>query len=186
MKARLHSSRHVGFTLIEAMVTVAVIAILAAIAVPAFQNIIDKRRLKEAAEQLYSDMQYARGEALKQNTEVTVAFGGVGGTAWCYGIDDTPATACDCANSPGNCTINGVEKVVTSTGFRGISITSTNFVTTGTSVVFDYARGTTQNNGTASLSSSTGSAANVIVGRVGRVRLCSPSGTGNIPDYPAC
>ncbi|MDO9371047.1 MAG: GspH/FimT family pseudopilin [Gammaproteobacteria bacterium] len=184
MKARLHIRRHAGFTLIEAMVTVAVIAILAAIAVPAFQNIIDKRRLKEAAEQLYSDMQYARGEALKQNTPVTVAFGGVGGTSWCYGIDDTPATACDCANSPGNCTINGVEKVVTSTGFRGISITSTTFG--GNDTGFDSVRGMSIENGTASLSSSTGSKVDVIVGRVGRVRLCSPSGTGNIPDYPAC
>lgn len=185
MKARLHISGHTGFTLIEAMVTVAVLAILTALAAPAFQNIIDKRRLKEAAEQLYSDMQYARGEALKQNRSVTVAFGGVGsGTAWCYGIDDDTSTACDCVASPGNCTVNGVQKVTTSTEFRGISITSTTF--TGDDTGFESVRGTSTDNGRASLSSSAGSKVDVIVGPVGRVRLCSPSGTGNIPDYPTC
>ncbi len=185
MKARLHIRRHAGFTLIEAMVTVAVIAILAAIAAPTFQDILDKRRLKGAAEQLYSDLQYARSEALKQNKIVYVVFGGLGtNTAWCYGIDDDNTTVCDCINSPANCTVNGVQKVVAGTEFRGISITSTTFGSNDTG--FEPARGTTIDNGVASLSSSAGRWANVVVANVGRVRLCSPSGTGYIADYPAC
>ncbi len=168
MSARLHSS---GFTLIEVMVVVAVLAILLGIAAPSFQSMLDKRRLIGAAEQLYADLQYARSEAIKRNASVTVSFSP--GTNWCYGI---ALAACACGVA-GSCQLDGVDKVVSSGDFRGVSLPpgSPTFTFAAASATFEPRRGTAPGgNGTATLRSTTGDI-EVIVGSLGRVRICSTS-----------
>lgn len=167
---------HSGFTLIEAIITVAVVAVLLGIAVPSFQSSLDKRRLVGAAEQLYEDLQYARTEAIKRNANVFVSF--TTGTSWCYGI---ALATCNCGTS-GGCQLDGIDKVVSSSNFRGVSLDST-FGTNYTT--FEPRRGTandsgTLKNGTATLSSSYGDI-KVIVGSLGRVRICSDS--ASLPQY---
>lgn len=61
-----------GFTLIEALVVVAISAILASIAVPSFQSFILGQRVKAATSDLYSALIMARSEAMKRNTTATV------------------------------------------------------------------------------------------------------------------
>lgn len=63
-----------GFTLIETVVVVAIIAILLAIAIPAILTWLPNYRLKSAAQNLYSDMQLAKMQAVKSNTTKTVVF----------------------------------------------------------------------------------------------------------------
>ena len=63
--------RH-GFTLIELMVTVAVIAVLAAIAAPSLIQFIQSSRLSATANQFQGDLQFARREAIKRNARVLV------------------------------------------------------------------------------------------------------------------
>ncbi len=53
-----------GLTLIETMVVIAVLGILLALAAPSFRDFIATQRLKGAANELVSDMVYARSEAL--------------------------------------------------------------------------------------------------------------------------
>ncbi|MDO9528840.1 MAG: GspH/FimT family pseudopilin [Syntrophales bacterium] len=62
-----------GFTLVELMIVVAVMAIMSAFAFPAFQDWMVKNRLNGAARQVMSDLMEARMKAVKENTTVTVA-----------------------------------------------------------------------------------------------------------------
>ena len=65
--------RHVaGFTAIELMVVVSIVAILAALAGPSFTPLIENWRVRESAEQLQSTLHYARSEAIKRGGRVVI------------------------------------------------------------------------------------------------------------------
>lgn len=61
-----------GFTLVELMVAVAVLAILAAIALPSFTSTINSGRLTAQANDMVSALQMAKSEAIKTNASVTL------------------------------------------------------------------------------------------------------------------
>ena len=179
-----------GFTLIEMIATVAVLAVLVTVGIPSFQETIDKRRLTGAAEQLQADLQYARSEAIKRNGNVFVTFTGTG-TTWCYGMSATTAT-CNCTTST-SCQLDTVEKVVNQTGFRNISLGVASI--TGNNLNFEPRRGLVSMNNNATpivtgsvtlTSTSSTKSLRIDVSRLGRVKLCSPSGSGNLSGYPTC
>lgn len=66
------SYRNSGFTLIELMVTISVLAILMSIAIPSFQGFILNSRLTATTNDLASALAFARSEAVKRATRVTV------------------------------------------------------------------------------------------------------------------
>ena len=61
-----------GFTLIEVMVTVAILATLAALAGPSFQPLIEKWRVQQAVGDMQSTIYYARSEAIKRGGYVGI------------------------------------------------------------------------------------------------------------------
>ena len=63
-----------GFTITELMVTIAVIAILASLAIPNFIAWLPNYRLRSGAEEIQSTLQFARITAIKRNATATVAF----------------------------------------------------------------------------------------------------------------
>jgi len=63
-----------GFTFTELMVTIAVIAILAGLAIPNFISWLPNYRLRSGAEDIRSTLQLARITAIKRNANATVSF----------------------------------------------------------------------------------------------------------------
>lgn len=62
-----------GFTLVELMVTVSILAITLAIAVPSYQSFVARNRLAASTNELVSALALARSEAIKRATRVSVA-----------------------------------------------------------------------------------------------------------------
>ncbi|MBU4424053.1 MAG: GspH/FimT family pseudopilin [Gammaproteobacteria bacterium] len=62
-----------GFTLLEVMVVVAILAILAALASPSFTPLIERWRVRDAAESLTSTLYFARSEAIKRGGNIIIA-----------------------------------------------------------------------------------------------------------------
>lgn len=61
-----------GFTLVELLVTIAVAAILLAIATPSFTAVINNNRLTSAANEMVATIQTGRMEAVRRNARTTV------------------------------------------------------------------------------------------------------------------
>lgn len=85
-------TRAIGYTLIEMMVVLTVVAVLAAIAVPALSTTVKNTRLTGATNDLLASVTRARTEALKQQLP----------TAVCFTANPTAATpSCDYAAARG-------------------------------------------------------------------------------------
>src|SRR5689334_8652619 len=83
MHARRHSLR--GFTLIELLVAIAVLVIGLGLGVPAFKQTIAAQRVKNASFDLFSALNYARSEAVKRNTSISLKAGASTDGAWTTG-----------------------------------------------------------------------------------------------------
>lgn len=139
---RLRARR--GFTIIELMIVVAVVATLIALTAPSFKRMIDTQRLRSVNAALVTDLQFARAEAASRNQRVWVRFNNTGAALTCYVILTGDATACDCRNTPGDnvCSASSAIEIRTVQVQRSLGVTvgvpSTQTLTT---IGFDPATG---------------------------------------------
>lgn len=70
--------RHRGFTLIELMVVVVVVAVLATLAGPSFRELFAKQRLRSTVSALNESLWLARSEATKRNADIGFSFSDIG------------------------------------------------------------------------------------------------------------
>lgn len=71
-----------GFTLIELVVTLAVAAVLITVGIPGFSTFMANQKTRSASQALFSDLLYARSEAIKRNESVTVTRNGNWKDGW--------------------------------------------------------------------------------------------------------
>jgi type IV fimbrial biogenesis protein FimT len=158
-------TRHLGFTLVELMVTIAVLIILLMVAVPSFQRTIDNRRIIGAADNILADLRYAQSESIKRNVQIPVVF--TEGANWSYNVNTDPVRSTSGAD------------------YRGTSIV---VATTGDTLTFDPRRGTLQEAPVATqalitITSAMNSVLAVQVDPLSHMSLCTTTGTGG---YPSC
>lgn len=196
-----------GFTLVELMITLAVLVILTLLAVPSFQDYMQKARVRGAADQLTDMLARARVASVKNNLPVSVKAGSDSG-GWCVGSTQAiepaawaprslTAASCDCLDNDPVCHVEGEKLMVASSSF-GSSPPSM----TPTAIDFSYSAklgGISENGapGQAFLASSTARSflvtspngryqASVVVTPLGQSYICIPSGKPPFFGYRAC
>jgi type IV fimbrial biogenesis protein FimT len=108
-------ARMAGLSVVELMVTVAVLAILMAVAVPSFRAVMNRSNVVTAINSLSADMQMARGQAASQHRFVSICRSTAGtqcdiptGTTFDYDVGwivysyDVSATGADQAYKAGS------------------------------------------------------------------------------------
>ncbi len=191
-----------GFTLVELMVVLAVVLILLLIAVPSFADILDRYRVRGAADAAIALVADARSGSVQSNRDVAVSFGGTD-PAWCIGANGAVAPAtlgnvvpaaipCVCTTSS-NCTVLN-NATAGSAGQQTLALQSTDYsgVTMGTrpsSFTFSGRFGDVQPLGSSSViftSPKSKYQIQMTVAPLGQASLCTPSGQPAIPGISSC
>lgn len=104
-------NRQRGITLIEAMVAVAILAILGSIGIPSFMDTIDRARITGAADNILTNIKLVQTEATKTNQNATITF--TTGSAWNYVSNTTPAFTASSTEYKGTSITAGAELAAT-------------------------------------------------------------------------
>ena len=193
-----------GFTLVEIMITVLVLAVVLNFGVPAMGAFVERNRLKSAAEDVYSKLNYARSESIKQSRQLVMHFSANGTDTWSFGIgsssgcdlsltDPTAAGACAIdvdASAAGTTMVLKVTKNKSGDAdYQNIKMDLTNASNTSINptynISFDQVRGTATA-GKIVLTSESGWIIRNEISPLGHVKVCSPAGNNKISGYPEC
>ncbi len=146
-----------GFTLIELLTVVTITAILLAVVVPSFNDLLERRRVEGVVNELSADLQYTRSESVsrRQNVALSTAAGGT-----IYTVTDLSGpTLLKTVTLPANMTVTP-SITLTYTALRGIPNE-----TAGGDVVINVT------------STRTPGSLRVVNNFMGRLQMCSPDGT---------
>lgn len=173
-----------GFSLLELLISVAILATLLGLAVPALGDISRTARLHGAALESYGLLQFARADALRAGADRFVVWSAAG-EAWCAVV----SSRADCNCLTEQCAIDGMLRQQQSTDFADISLVGAAF-SGGQYTRFDGVYGLAAGHAgsvsyTIAKPSASGVAAQlrVIVSSLGRLRWCQ---RGGLAGYPAC
>lgn len=121
LKPRAVIRRKGGFTLVELMVVVAVLAALMSIGAPSFMEWIQNSRIRTAAESLQNGLQIARAEAVRRNTNVEFMLNGTGG-AWTVQLQrgDEPFLQGSAAEGGGTVIVTSTPALATTLTYNGL------------------------------------------------------------------
>ncbi|MDR3453694.1 MAG: GspH/FimT family pseudopilin [Rhodoferax sp.] len=205
-----------GFTLLELMVGLSIVAISLAIVAPGFAGWIQNSRVRSYAESMQNAVQFARAEAVRRNTPVTFQITSTldntcsvvtTGNYWVVSAGSTnAASACGTlVSDPTSSTISAassgpfiLKKGPPETSLNGASLTATQSAITfnglgrqtadsGAAVALTTYQ-ITSTNGTCVAAGGAVRCLNIVVSPAGQMRMCDPSltSTATNNDPMAC
>jgi type IV fimbrial biogenesis protein FimT len=182
-----------GFTILELVIVMVIAAIGVALAVPTYQDVMQRRETTAQAEGLVAFMSFAQSEAIKYNELISVHLTYTDPKSWCIGANEGSAP-CDCTEptttAPNYCSLNDVAKIMRSSEQTKSGMTEPG--PADPTLVFDPIRGTmdsadlgTDHNVT--LESDNGNwSLTIDIEATGRFRICNPVAANAVPGYPSC
>lgn len=188
-----------GFTLVEMMVVVAIMAILLGVAAPSFQTFVANAKIRSVAENIQAGLMLAKSEALRRNENISFwLVDGLGatcarsssGSTWVVSFDN-PTEACGSTPSdtvnprliqtgPPISDTQGVTVAAVSSDAPAVAASCVTF--NGFGRVLTNCTGGTTRMARVAISSTTQAATiralDVRIDNGGGVRLCDPAKTG--------
>lgn len=168
-----------GVTLVELVVTIAVLAILVTMAAPSFADLAQRSALRGAADNVVAVVALAKEEAIKRDQMVRVDFKPVG-AGFCVGakvVASIGEAGCDC--SAATCPLVSYPKETSD--LHRVTLTGTPLFGTDSGFVIDPKTGMLvdfSDGGAIVLGTSHGTAASVRVNGMGRTSICTPGDKG--------
>ncbi len=172
--------RQRGVTLIELCIVAAVLAVVAATALPGLQTLIDGRRLGGTAGQLGADLQLVRVEAIARNEPLRLTLSQTPSGS-CYLLHTGDAADCRCDDGGvARCHGLGTALKTTLVPLADRVAISANV----RSLLFDPLHGTVTPTATLRVLGADGREIRHVVNVLGRVRSCTPD--GKVAGYRPC
>jgi type IV fimbrial biogenesis protein FimT len=186
-------SRQTGFTLIEIMMSIVLLAIGTALSLPSYREMVEKRQLTQGAEQILAFVNSAQMEAMKQNSVVTVSYSYTADNNWCFGAT-LGAAACDCNETTSTetdfCAIDAAPRVINNDNTGNLNLVKSITGTGDGAYSFDPIRGilTDLDDSLAVEMSSNNQnyQLNLTVSKTGQAILCSKDSSHKVPGYGIC
>jgi len=163
-------TRSSGFTLIELMIGITILAIVLAAGLPSFSQWIHNSRIRTAAESITHGMQKARAEAVSRNTTIAFVLGN--GTFWSILQGATVIESMPSAETASTISVTSVPtppatNSPTTITFSGMGIVIPN--TDGTASITQVDVDST------AISSADSRDLRIVVAAGGAVRMCDPN-----------
>jgi prepilin-type N-terminal cleavage/methylation domain-containing protein len=189
--AQRPARRRRGFTLIELVIGLAVLALLATLVLPSMGSALQRQRLRAAAEHFAADLREARFEAGHRGQ--TLHLLSRSGTSWCWAVAREPGCGCEPAGTEaarsalplaaGRCLLSQRSQL----DYPGVQLLQAQAVALsagGTSAAAEGPPGTAQAVQAALFEGRPGSRLRVDLSALGRARICAPADP--VPGMPAC
>lgn len=185
------ANRCKGFSPVEVMMTIVLVVLGAALAIPSYQEMMEKRQVTNSAEQLASFINTAQKVAFETSEIVTISYARNGVKDWCIGAA-IGEKVCDCTetntSSDAFCKIATQPFIISNNETGNLDLIHD--IEGDGAYAFDPVRGLFLDlDDSLSLELRSESAdyrLNLLVNSTGRVRVCSEDAAHAVPGYETC